>query len=540
MQWTVKRKILGGFYALLALMLLSSGITALKLSRLVGTLDEIVQQRYVRIQLAATMHTRALEVSGYLTRAILAGNAQTARQYLQSVADIRQQNGAAQEKLQALATEEEEKAPLAEIETARNALASKYAPLLELIQAGDQSRSLAYFYNDFMPADHAFIQALQKGQDFQQQRMAEAQEEAKGEYRSAYLILGLACAISLVAGLVLAGMIAHGIGTKVEQAKDALGRVAGGDLATPIRLAAQPQDELDLLLQTMEAMRRDLAGTMQSVIGDAQQLIASASQLSASSHTVAESSETQSQATSSAAAAIEEMTVSVDHIGSNAEDAAGNAEEAGRIAQGGGDVARSAAKYIDEVKRSVEVTSRDILVLSDQVQKIGSIAVVIKDVADQTNLLALNAAIEAARAGEQGRGFAVVADEVRKLAERTTKSVQDISSTIATIANDAQSVVASMETSRNAVGEVVDMAEKTSGAMLDICQATDSVRQSIGEISLALREQRAASTDLARNVEGIARMSEDNNAAVQTVASTAENLGAISDNLKASIARFRL
>ena len=187
-----------------------------------------------------------------------------------------------------------------------------------------------------------------------------------------------------------------------------------------------------------------IAACMQSVIGDAQQLIASASQLSASSHTVAESSETQSQATSSAAAAIEEMTVSVDHIGSNAEDAAGNAEEAGRIAQGGGDVARSAAKYIDEVKRSVEVTSRDILVLSDQVQKIGSIAVVIKDVADQTNLLALNAAIEAARAGEQGRGFAVVADEVRKLAERTTKSVQDISSTIATIANDAQSVVASM------------------------------------------------------------------------------------------------
>ena len=125
MQWTVKRKILGGFYALLALMLLSSGITALKLSRLVGTLDEIVQQRYVRIQLAATMHARALEVSGYLTRAILAGNAQTARQYLQSVADTRQQNGAAQEKLQALVTEEEEKAPLANIDKARNALASK-------------------------------------------------------------------------------------------------------------------------------------------------------------------------------------------------------------------------------------------------------------------------------------------------------------------------------------------------------------------------------------------------------------------------------
>ena len=475
MQWTVKRKILGGFYALLALMLLSSGISALKLSRLVGTLDEIVQQRYVRIQLAATMHARALEVSGDLTRAILAGNAQAAHQYLQSVADIRQQNGAAQEKLQALATEEEEKAPLAEIETARNALAAKYAPLLALIQAGDQSRSLAYFYNDFMPADHAFIQALQKGQDFQQQRMAAAQEAAQGEYRSAYLILGLACAISLVAGLVLAGMIAHGIGTKVELAKDALGRVAGGDLASPIRLAAQPQDELDQLLQTMEAMRRDLAGTMQSVIGDAQQLIASASQLSSSSHTVAESSETQSQATASAAAAIEEMTVSVDHIGTNAEDAANNAEEAGRIAQGGGDVARSAAKYIDEVKRSVEVTSRDILVLSDQVQKIGSIAVVIKDVADQTNLLALNAAIEAARAGESGAGFAVVADEVRSLATRSAKAAQQVTQLV-----QSSSV-------KTAVG--VNVANKTSESLNQIVTSAEELSLLVEEISLASQEQ---------------------------------------------------
>jgi methyl-accepting chemotaxis protein len=231
--------------------------------------------------------------------------------------------------------------------------------------------------------------------------------------------------------------------------------------------------------------------------------------------------------------------VSIDHVGSSADDASQEARAAGDLAITSGKGVETATMQINRVAESVDETARQIQTLSEHVKQIGNITTVIRDVADQTNLLALNAAIEAARAGEQGRGFAVVADEVRKLAERTTHSVQEISTVISTIQSSVSGAVTSMQANCHLVTEVVQASEAASSSMDGIRNATEMVRDAITGISEAMREQRSASTELSRNVETIAQMSEENSAAVASVASTAAALVGVSDRLKTAVANFR-
>jgi methyl-accepting chemotaxis protein len=192
------------------------------------------------------------------------------------------------------------------------------------------------------------------------------------------------------------------------------------------------------------------------------------------------------------------------------------------------------------VAESVENSSREIQALSEAVLGIGSLVTVINEIAEQTNLLALNAAIEAARAGEQGRGFAVVADEVRNLAARTSNSVHEITTMIDTVQTGARAAVAGMQRSSSVVAEVVALSGKAKAAMMQTCDATEAVVHSINDIASALHEQRGASNDLAKNIEAIAQMSEENAAAVSSVSDTAKELVMVSSTLEQAVSRFKL
>lgn len=362
--------------------------------------------------------------------------------------------------------------------------------------------------------------------------------EAVAARNNANRLLLAIIVLTSLATLIVGINIVRGIKGPLNLLIANLNAIANGDLS--VRVATEGSDEIADLRRATATTLASLRDTLGTVVAEADTVVASASQLSAAAQQMAASSEHQSQSTSSAAAAVEELTVSIDHVGNNADDASLRAHETGRQAVSSGDEVQAASRQITEVSTRVEASARQIHTLSEQLDQISNVTTVIREVADQTNLLALNAAIEAARAGEQGRGFAVVADEVRKLAERTTLAVQEISAMISGIQTEAGQAVKSMQSSQEVVGGVVESAGRASESMQGIVTATETVLGSINSISEALREQRAASSEMARNVESIAQMSEENSSTAASVAQTAQQLVSVSGNLKRSVSRFRL
>ena len=424
-----------------------------------------------------------------------------------------------------------------------NEILATYFPvmdtLLETSRRGDRDgaatilislASTAQHLTDVMDAHAAYNVKLGQG----------AAAKAVAAKQSAMLI---GAGALLIAGIFMAwqGLIVIGaVRRQLLIANEVAERIADGDLRRDERLGQAGPDEIGDLLRMFERMREKLADTMGSIVRGTDSVLRSATVLQTATRQTSQATERQAQASSESAAAIEELTVSIDQVGVSAVEANGRADDSRALASKSADSVRAAAQQVSEVAQRVEQTSTQVGALSDDVREIGKITVVIREVAEQTNLLALNAAIEAARAGEQGRGFAVVADEVRKLAERTTRSVQEISTVIHRIQDGAEVVVASMATSRDMVANVVTTAQESGSAMHGIIQSVDTVHGAITQISSALQEQRGASGELARNVESIAQMSEENSASVGTMSHTAEELRSIADSLNASTARFRM
>ncbi|WP_410524926.1 methyl-accepting chemotaxis protein [Pseudomonas sp. DTU_2021_1001937_2_SI_NGA_ILE_001] len=281
---------------------------------------------------------------------------------------------------------------------------------------------------------------------------------------------------------------------------------------------------------------------LRSMIGQirmgAEQLVSASQNISSASTQLSASAQEQSQAASSMAATVEELTVSINHVADNASDAHALSTESGRQSTEGGNVIQSTLGSMQRIADTVQASASQIATLDQHAEQISSIVSVIKGIAEQTNLLALNAAIEAARAGEQGRGFAVVADEVRLLAQRTANSTQEITDMVVKIQQGTQEAVGSMEVGVTQVKSGVELAQQAGEAIVNIRESSGTVVRVVDQISLALKEQSMASQDVARNVERIAQMSQQNSQAVEQTSTTARALQALAQDLERQVRVF--
>ena len=347
----------------------------------------------------------------------------------------------------------------------------------------------------------------------------------------------LAIVLTLSIALKLIRDILKQIGGEPDYAARIARTIAHGDLSQTVVLAAEDDSSL---LAAMKEMQKGLREMIEKVIIATVQLVTSAERLAVSSQQVMGATNRQSDAAAAVAATVEQMTVSIGHISDNATDVRNSAVESKRKAQEGAKFAQGTVVEMTRIVENVEQSSLFMRTLDDQSHKIAGIVGVIEEIANQTNLLALNAAIEAARAGEQGRGFAVVADEVRKLAERTKRSTEDIAAMITSVRSGTRQAVDSMAHGAVIVNDGMALVGNTGESMTQIHDGTNEVLNAIDAITTSLREQSTASNDIARSVEGIAQMVETNSAAINEVAASAEQLRALSCGLKASADRFHL
>ncbi|MGE5385350.1 MAG: methyl-accepting chemotaxis protein [Betaproteobacteria bacterium] len=304
------------------------------------------------------------------------------------------------------------------------------------------------------------------------------------------------------------------------------------------RFDVSRRDVLGMIGRRADKFVSMVQATVQGMADVASQVDTATREVGRGVDTVKISASKQSEATSSAAAAVEQVTVSIGEVAEHARSTQKVAEKAGVLSQEGAALSAKATATILSLADSVKSSASQVQTLGDRSGEISRIVGVIKEIADQTNLLALNAAIEAARAGEQGRGFAVVADEVRKLAERTSGATQEISSMITAIQNETQAAVVGMRAGAEQVEQGVQLVHEAEQALLSIKEQMGNTEQMVSDISHASTEQQNAMTELAQNVEQVAGMTEQNVAVVVQTETLAAELRQVVDRMRKSVQQF--
>jgi methyl-accepting chemotaxis protein len=349
---------------------------------------------------------------------------------------------------------------------------------------------------------------------------------------------------SVIAAVLLTGLIYALIMMSLARIKPVMAAMqsqGAGDLTARVAgVNEKSRNELDVLAHCFNQSGSDIQGLVVNLSGAVTRIGGSSDELERAAGEIARASTQQSDAAASMAASVEELTVSISHVADSAGEASASTQAAKEASTEGSATISHSITEMRRIAEGINGSAQQINQLGERSRQISGIVKVIGEIASQTNLLALNAAIEAARAGEQGRGFAVVADEVRKLSERTGTSAREIAEMIGSVQADTENAVARMNSVAVEMSGGVELVQNVGVSLEKIDARTRDTTTLAGQIAVAVNEQKTASEDIARRLESIAQAAEENSALTGNNRDVAQNLRQCAGELEAQIGRFKI
>jgi methyl-accepting chemotaxis protein len=435
-----------------------------------------------------------------------------------------------------LISDDRERAIYASVRDGVDAYTRQLDQLDVMVKAGDSAKTQDFLNSSVKPKVEALEVQLSKLIDFNNDGATAAGKDAAKLYSN-----GLTFVIGLIAAVVvltvgLAVLLTRSITSPITDALSVAERIAGSDLSREVLVSGS--DEAGRLLKALAQMQENLRNTILQISESSTQLASAAEEMTAVTEESSRGMVSQSDEVNQAATAVTQMSAAVDEVARNAESASDESQRTQGFTQTGLAHVAQTLKSIQSLSGNVSNTGEQIQALSTRAQSINKVVEVIRAIAEQTNLLALNAAIEAARAGEQGRGFAVVADEVRALAHRTQQSTQEIEQMISGIQADSELAVHAMNMSKTLATQSLDVAQQASASLDQIASAIVRINERNLLIATASEEQAHVAREVDRNLVSIRELTVQSSAGASQTATACGEMSKLAVNLNRLVNRF--
>jgi methyl-accepting chemotaxis protein len=534
----ISQKLGGAFGALVVFVAIMGALGYQALHTLDGAIGSVADQALPSVRYVSAIRAEAIDFRNRETQLLLAKDPAEVKDTLDREAKNLENLKQFESKLAHYITPGEGQTMFDSYHTALDAYLAAHGELVKLIEAGQADQALANFRGPDRAAFRSFLPTVDKLVEYYTRSADATAKQAHQDYAGARTMFLSLAAIVIVLSTIMSILIMRSITPRLQGLSSSI-REIERDLDFTRRVKADGSDEIADTARAFNSLAGNMQTVLQSAASASAHMMDMVNRLAESAREVSVGSQKQSDASSAMAAGIEQLSTSISHLADAAREAMTHSEIADENAQAGGKVIEQTVREMEAIAEEIKQVAQTTRQLDARSQEIGGIVQVIREVADQTNLLALNAAIEAARAGEQGRGFAVVADEVRKLAERTTGATKDIGDKIGAIQATTEDVNAAMGGAQKRVETGVSLAGQVGDTVRTIIDNARLVENEVQTISGALKEQDEAGHLIATNVEQIADMVESNSVAASATTRLTVELEGIASGLKRDIARFK-